>query len=219
MKTYSDFTTLVSADREPRKNFGTLISCVLPRPIAFVSSISTDGVANLAPFSFFNAVGASPPTIIFCPGTSRTGKEKDTLRNVRDQGEFVVNVVPHNIRDAMNDTAYPFPPEVSEFEAVGFTMLPSRFITPPRVAQSPVQMECKLNQIVTIGSGPLSSNICIGEVLCFHVASEDLLPDETVDVEKLDLVGRLGGKDYSTTRDRFTLPQPTAEPTRRSHTE
>lgn len=219
MKTYSDFTTLVSAEREPRKNFGTLISCVLPRPIAFVSSISTDGVANLAPFSFFNAVGASPPTLIFCPGTSRTGKEKDTLRNVRDQGEFVVNVVPHAIREEMNDTAYPFPSDVSEFEAVGFTMLPSRFIKPPRVAQSPVQMECKLVQIVTIGSGPLSSNICIGEVLCFHVASEDLLADETVDVEKLDLVGRLGAKEYSTTRDRFEMGQPTTEPTPRSHAE
>ena len=219
MKTYSDFTTLVSADREPRMNFGTLISCVLPRPIAFVSSISTAGVANLAPFSFFNAVGASPPTVMFCPGTSRTGKEKDTLQNVREQGDFVVNVVPYSIREEMNDTAYPFPPDVSEFEAVGFTMLPSRFVKPGRVAESPVQMECKLVQIVTIGSGSLSSNICIGEVLCFHVASEDLLPDETVDVEKLDLVGRLGAKEYSTTRDRFALGQPTAQPTPRSHAE
>jgi flavin reductase (DIM6/NTAB) family NADH-FMN oxidoreductase RutF len=108
----------------------------------------------------------------------------------------------------MDESSKPFPPEVDEFEAAGFTPLPSRFVRPPRVAESPVHMECKLLQIVPVGDGPLSGNICIGEILCFHVANDFLLPDGTVDVEKVDLVGRLGGAGYSTMRDRFDLAKP-----------
>lgn len=208
MKAYKVFSSLVCGERERRENFKTLLSAVLPRPIAFVSTISRDGVANLAPFSFFNAVGSNPPAVIFSPCTKADGTTKDTLNNLREVGEFVVNVVPHAIREAMNDASYPHPPEVNEFETAGFTSLPSRFVRPLRVAESPVHMECKLLRIVPVGDGPLSANICIGEVLCFHVAEDHLLEDGTVDVSKIDLVSRLGGADYSTMRDRFSLDKP-----------
>ena len=120
----------------------------------------------------------------------------------------MVNVVPHNMREAMNEASFPFAPEVNEFETAGFTPLASRFMRPPRVAESPVQMECRLIRIVPVGDGPLSANICVGEILCFHVAGDHLLPDGTVDVNKVDLIGRLGGEDYATIRDRFSLPKP-----------
>lgn len=208
MQAYSDFTALVTAERDVRDNYATLASCVVPRPIAFVSTVSADGVANLAPFSFFNAVSADPPTVMFCPGTKRDGTAKDTLNNVRATGEFVVNVVPHSIREAMNQTAMPFPPDVDEFEAAGFSPLPSRFVRPCRVAESPVHLECKLVQIIPIGRDPAASNMCIGEVVCFHVADGMVQPGGRVDEATIDLIGRLGGDDYVTTRDRFTLPKP-----------
>ena len=133
---------------------------------------------------------------------------KDTIVNLRAVPECVVNVVPFSIKDAMNEASYAFPPEVNEFEAAGFTALSSRHVRPARVAESPVQMECKLVQIVPVGDGPLSANICIAEVLCFHIANELLLGDGTVDVARIDLIARLGGDDYSTIRDRFALPKP-----------
>ena len=208
MKAYDDYVPLVTADRERRANFKTLLSCVIPRPIAFVSTISESGVPNLAPFSFFNGVGSNPPAVIFSPCTKADGTSKDTIINLRSVPECVVNVVPYDIRYAMNQASFPYPPDVDEFDAAGFTPLPSRFVRPPRVAQSPVQMECKLLQIVPVGDGPLSANICVCHVLCFHIASEVYVPDGTADVAMLDLIARLGGDDYSTTRDRFSLPKP-----------
>lgn len=208
MKAYRDFRALISSEREKRDNFKTLLSVVMPRPIAFVSTLSADGIPNLAPFSFFNGVGSNPPAVIFSPCTKADGTSKDTLTNLRAVPEFVVNVVPFAIRDAMNQASFAYAPEVDEFEAAGFTPMPSRFIKPPRAAESPVHLECRLVQIVPVGNGPLSANICIGEVLCFHIAEEMCLPDGTADVAKIDLVARLGGEDYSTIRDRFSLPKP-----------
>lgn len=208
MRTYDAYTCLVTAEREARANYFTLVSCILPRPIAFVSTISTDGVRNLAPFSFFNGVCANPPAVAFAPATDRSGNDKDTLNNLRAQGECVINVVPHEIREAMNLTSYAYPPEVDEFAEAGFTPLPSELVGPPRVAESPVQMECRLIEMVKVGQGPASGNLCICEVLCFHVARQICLPDGTVDVTKVDLIGRLGGAGYCTMRDRFDLPRP-----------
>jgi len=208
MKTYDNFIPIITAEREKRANFKTLLSCVIPRPIAFVSTISEAGVPNLAPFSFFNGVGSNPPAVIFSPCTKADGTSKDTIINLRAVPECVVNVVPFAIRDAMNQASAAYPPEINEFEAAGFTPLPSKFVRPARVAQSPVQMECKLLQIVPVGDGPLSANICICHVLCFHIASDVYVPDGTADPAKLDLVARLGGDDYATTRDRFSLLKP-----------
>lgn len=202
------FQTLVTAERAKRDNFKTLLSAVLPRPIAFVSTVSADGVPNLAPFSFFNGVGSNPPAVIFSPCTKADGTSKDTIVNLRAVPEFVVNVVPYSIREAMNEASYAYGPEVDEFAAAGFTPLASRFVRPMRAAESPVHLECRLIQIVPVGDGPLSANICIGEILCFHIADTHFLADGTVDVNKIDLVGRLGGEDYSTIRDRFSLPKP-----------
>ncbi len=208
MKAFNDYIPIITAEREKRANFKTLLSCVIPRPIAFVSTISEGGVMNLAPFSFFNGVGSNPPAVIFSPCTKADGASKDTIVNLRSVPECVVNVVPFGIRDAMNQASAPYPPDVDEFDAAGFTPLPSQFVRPARVAQSPVQMECKLIQIVPVGDGPLSANICICHVLCFHIANDVYVSDGTADVAKLDLIARLGGEDYSTTRDRFSLPKP-----------
>jgi len=208
MTPYANFTPIVAESRDARANLRTLLSCVMPRPIAFVSTISTDGIPNLAPFSFFNAVGSNPPALIFSPSTRPNGTFKDTVVNLRVVPECVVNVVPFTIRNEMNDASHAFPPEISEFEAVGFTPLSSRFVRPFRVAESPVHMECRLIDIVPVGEGPLSANICIVRVLCFHIADDILLSDGTADVSKIDLVGRLGAEDYSTIRDRFSLPKP-----------
>ncbi|NOT02607.1 MAG: flavin reductase family protein [Phycisphaerales bacterium] len=208
MRQYRDATCLIAAERDKRANFHTLLSCVLPRPIAFVSTVSADGIVNLAPFSFFNAVGSNPPAVIFSPSTRADGSQKDTLNNLRVVPEMVVHVVPHAIREAMNQASAAYPPEVSEFDAAGFTPIASRFVRPPRAAECPVAMECRLLQIVPVGNGPLSGNVCIGEVLCFHVADEMLKPDGTVDVEQIDLIARMGGEWYSTIRDRFELPKP-----------
>lgn len=210
MKTQTDYTVLVTSERERRDNFKTLVSAVLPRPIAFVSTMSKDGIPNLAPFSFFNAVGSNPPAVVFSPCTKADGTDKDTIVNLRDVREFVVNVVPFDIRNAMNQASFAYAPEINEFEAAGFTPIESRLVKPLRIAESPVHLECKLLQIVPVGHGPLSANLCVGEVLCFHIASEYLLADGTVDVTKIDLVGRLGGEDYTTIRDRFSLPKPAA---------
>ena len=209
MKAHLDFTTLVTAEREPRQNLKILLSSVMPRPIALVSTVSAEGTVNLAPFSFFNAVGGNPPAVVFAPSNRADGTAKDTVANLRAVGEFVVNVVPYSAREAMNETAFPFGPEVDEFEATGFTPVPSRFVRPPRVVESPVHFECKLMSISPVGEGPLSACVCIGEVLCFHVARDHLEQDGTINPEKIDLIGRLGGDDYSTIRDRFAMPRPT----------
>jgi|CXWL01.1.fsa_nt_gi flavin reductase (DIM6/NTAB) family NADH-FMN oxidoreductase RutF len=208
MKAHEDYVPLITADREKRANFKTLLSCVIPRPIALVSTISASGIPNLAPFSFFNGVGSNPTAVVFSPCTKADGTSKDTIVNLRAIPECVVNLVPFDIRNAMNQASTTYPPDVDEFDAAGFTPLPSRFVRPARVAQSPVQMECKLLQIVPVGDGPLSANICVCHVLCFHIASEVYVPNGTADVAKLDLIARLGGDDYSTTRDRFSLPKP-----------
>lgn len=210
MLEHAQFTTLVTAERDKRANFHTLLSCVMPRPIAFVSTISADGVRNLAPFSFFNAVGSNPPAVIFSPSTRADGTQKDTINNLRECPEMVVHVVPYAIQAAMNQASAQYLPETDEFDRCGFTPLPSRFVKPARVAESAVQMECKLIRIVPVGDGPLSANICIGEVLCFHVADGYLLDNQTVDVDKIDLISRMGGDWYATIRDRFELGKPAA---------
>jgi flavin reductase (DIM6/NTAB) family NADH-FMN oxidoreductase RutF len=216
MKRYEQYETILADKQGVRENYYLMTSLILPRPIAFVSTISPDGRRNLAPFSFFAGIGANPPSVLFCPCNRRDGSQKDTLRNVRAVGECVINVVPYEIREPMNAASFDFPPEVDEFEHCGFTPLPSRLVRPPRIAESPVQMECRLMQIVPVGSGPLGANVVICQVLCFHLAAG--LRDQRggVDPGRLDLVGRLGGGLYTLTRERFDLPRPKSEPPRAS---
>lgn len=209
MHRFESFESIEVATRGIRENYQMLISCVVPRPIAFVTTLSASGVVNLAPFSFFNGIGGNPPAVMFSPCNSRTGKPKDTVVNLRHLGEFVVNIVPHAIAEPMNNASFEFPPDVSELETCGFTAVPSVHVRPPRVAESPVHLECRLVDIVPVGSGPLAANVCIGEVLCFHVANGYQSAQGTIDIEKLDAIGRLGGDLYSYTRERFSMPRPT----------
>ena len=139
-----------------------MISTILPRPIAWVSTISPDGITNLAPFSFFQGVTANPPTLMFVPVNNREGHKKDTVRNIELVPEFVVNLVPHALAEAMNQTAALLPYGESEFGKFGIASAPSSKVRPPRVAQAPVAFECALHQIVNIGTGPLAANVVFG---------------------------------------------------------
>jgi flavin reductase (DIM6/NTAB) family NADH-FMN oxidoreductase RutF len=177
----------------------------VPRPIAWVSTVSSDGKTNLAPFSFFQGVTGNPPTLMFVPVNDREGLKKDTLRNIEVLPEFVVNLVPHTLAAVMNLTAARLPYGESEFEAFDVLPTASTKVRPPRVAASPVAFECVLHQIVPIGEGPLAAHVVFGRILLAHVDDRVLSPEGLPDFAKLDLIGRLGGDDYSTTRDRFTL--------------
>jgi flavin reductase (DIM6/NTAB) family NADH-FMN oxidoreductase RutF len=185
-----------------------MIGAIVPRPIAFVSTISRDGILNLAPFSFFTGVSANPPVIAFCPMRREAGDlRKDTLRNITATGEFVVNIVSEEFAEKMNITSAEFPPEVDEFEASGLTPIPSDLVKPPRVAESHVNMECRLFLSIEIGDLPLSGNIVLGEVVRFHIDDRSV-DNFKIDPDKLRAIGRMGGAAYTRTADRFDMQRP-----------
>ncbi len=193
-----------------REWYRILISSVGPRPIAWVSTINSQGRPNLAPFSFFNAFSGKPPMLGFSPGLRQleTGpSEKDTLRNVRETREFVVNVVTSDLVEAMNLTSGECDPSVNEFELAKLEMRPSEIVKPPQVAASPVNFECKLDRIVEFGREAPAGSLVIGEVVSVHL-SETVMKDGRLDPQALDLVGRMGGIQYSRTTERFELARP-----------
>ena len=192
----------------PRESYPWLINAINPRPIAWVSTISAAGATNLAPFSFFQGVCASPPTLLFTGANDRTGKKKDSIVNVEEVGEFVVNVVPYALRESMNLTSAPLPHGESEFDRFKIATAPSTLVSPPRVAASPVSFECRLDRIVRIGEGPLAGNVVFGTVLCAHVDEAVLGPDGQIDPRKLDTIGRMGGDYYTRTTELFTIQRP-----------
>jgi flavin reductase (DIM6/NTAB) family NADH-FMN oxidoreductase RutF len=185
-----------------------MIGIIIPRPIAFVSSIDAAGILNLAPFSYFTACSSNPPVVCFCTSV-RTGPRphKDTLENIRATGEFVVNVVSEEIAEQMNKTSAEVPPEVDEFVLSGLTPLASDLVKPPRVAESKVQMECKLRQIVPVSEKPGGGTLVLGEVLRFHIL-ESVLDGFKVDPGELKAIGRMGGPTYVRTQDRFNMERP-----------
>jgi len=185
-----------------------MANSILPRPIAWVSTLSPDGKPNLAPFSFFQAITANPPTLMFVPVNNREGAKKDTVRNIELVPEFVVNLVSHALTESMNATAALLPYGESEFEAFGIEAAPSVNVRPMRVKAAPVAFECRLDRIIHIGEGPLSANVVFGRILAAHVKDDVIGPDGYPDAAKLDLVGRLGREDYATTRDTFALKRP-----------
>lgn len=191
----------------PLDVYKLLSGSIVPRPIAFVSTVSADGVANLAPFSFFNAVCANPPTVSFCPGVRVP--PKDTLANVRATGEFVVNIVGADIARQMNLASGDYPPEESEFDVSGLTPVPSEAVRAPRVAESHVNMECRLVQIVEVSRKPMGASLVLGEVVRFHV-DDAIVDDFRIDPVKLDAIGRMGGRGYIYTRDLFEMQRPPA---------
>jgi flavin reductase (DIM6/NTAB) family NADH-FMN oxidoreductase RutF len=200
------------AECQQRQNYKLMTGIIVPRPIALVSTMSRDGVANLAPFSFFSGVGSAPPTVLFCPALrppeqGETGEKKDTLRNVEETGEFVINVVSEAMAAGVNASSTEAPPEVDEFPLSGLTPIASQVVRPYRVAESPAQMECKLLQVIYTGHIPASGVIVLGEVVRFHVR-EDLVENFRVDPAGLDAIGRMAGNTWVRTRDRIEIARP-----------
>ena len=195
-----DFQELTAAQR-----YKLLGGLVVPRPIALVTSRSRDGHENAAPFSFFNVVAEEPPMIVLGIGVSGTGGAKDTTNNIRDTGEFVVNLVDEDLAQAMNVTAVDFPPEMSELDAARLTLVPGLKVQPGRIAESPVSLECR--RYVTLQPGR-ERYIILGEVLLLHVRDGVLDPDSLrTDPDRYRPIGRLFGGGYCTTRERFEMPR------------
>ncbi|MGA3203902.1 MAG: flavin reductase family protein [Bryobacteraceae bacterium] len=193
------------ATNAPANIYKLLIGVVVPRPIAFVSTLSPEGVANLAPFSFFTVASANPPVLCFT--ASYREPRKDTLVNVRATGEFVVNIVSEEIAAKMNVTSGDYPYGVDEFAVSGLTAVPSDVVRPPRVKESHVNMECRLLQTIEVSNQPLGGTLILGEVVRFHV--DDAIVEEfRIDADKLAAVGRMAGNSYARTRDRFDLVRP-----------
>ena len=191
-----------------------LLGAVAPRPIAWVSTVSATGQLNLAPFSFFNAICAKPPLLAFAPGTrlrtvgeTTRGEPKDTLRNVRETGEFVVNVVTYEVAEAMNLSSGEYDSSVNEFELAKVTPHASQKVKSPRVEESAVSFECKVYQILDFSSPPHGGSLVIGEIVSIHI-DEKHLKDGHLDANSLDLIGRMGGNQYCRTTQRFEMTRP-----------
>lgn len=201
---------IVDPSQLDRRERNALVNgLVYPRPIAWVSSIAPDGTRNLAPFSFFGAFSFDPPTIGIGPG-SRQGVNKDTLRNVKASGEFVLNLVSRELAEAANACSGEFPPGVDEWEVAGLEGAPSEVVAPPRVAAAPAALECRVRQVIELGEPDrASNNLVLAWIVRIHVR-DDAINGATPLPDALDLVGRLGGDEWCTTRDRFTLPRPSS---------
>jgi flavin reductase (DIM6/NTAB) family NADH-FMN oxidoreductase RutF len=204
----------VRPDQVPHRDFyRILINSVVPRPIAWVSTLN-HGNLNLAPFSFSNALSAKPPLLAFAPSLRLVDGQptpKDTLHNIRETGEFVVNVVTFAMAEAMNLTSGEYDRAVDEFALAKLQTRPSHIVRPPQVAESPVSFECKLDRIIDFGSEPPSGSLVIGEIVCVHL-EENVVKDGTIDPSALDLIGRMGGTQYSRTTERFELQRPGPNP-------
>ncbi len=200
----------VRPDELPHREFyRMLIAAVAPRPIAWVSTLN-DGRLNLAPFSFFNVVSAKPPLLGFSPSLRQVDGRpapKDTLRNIRETGEFVVNVVTFAVAEAMNLTSGDYESSINEFEVAKLQTRPSQIVRPPQVAEAPVSFECKVERIIDFGSEPPSGSLVIGEIVCMHLEDE-VLKEGRLDGDALDLIGRMGGTQYSRTTQRFEMKRP-----------
>lgn len=197
--------SLIPAEMEPARAYKLFQSLVAPRPIAWVSSIDSRGRINLAPFSFFNAVATKPLIVMLAIGR-KGSTPKDTLKNLQDTGEFVINIVSEELAEAMNITSGDWPPEVNEFEILQLTSLPSIDVKPPRVADAPAAMEAKVRQIVPVEG--TSSTLVLGEVVRFHLREGVLRPNGLVDPLLSKPVARLGDNEYATLGHVFTMNRP-----------
>jgi flavin reductase (DIM6/NTAB) family NADH-FMN oxidoreductase RutF len=208
-----------------RELYSVLLAAVAPRPIAWVSSLSASGQPNLAPFSFFNAVCAKPPLLAFAPGMRVPRKSeaaadasaghpgvhiKDTLRNIRETQEFVVNVVTFELAEAMNLTSGEYEADIDEFELAKVASAPSNIVRPRRVAESPVSFECKLHKILDFNPAPEGGSLVIGEIVSVHI-DERHIKEGRLDRNSLDLIGRMGGMQYTRTTQRFEMVRPKVE--------
>jgi flavin reductase (DIM6/NTAB) family NADH-FMN oxidoreductase RutF len=187
-----------------------LTDIVVPRPIAWVSTVSDKGIYNLAPFSAYAMVGTNPMVVCLTVNTNRDGKKKDTILNLELTKEFVISVVTEDLAEAMNKTSAPYPRDVSEYEKAGLTPIKADIVKAPMVGESPINMECSVLQILEFGKTPIISDLVIGEVLLVHIADE-LFDTKTGRISGLKAVGRLGGDGdlYCRTRDTFQMKRPT----------
>lgn len=202
--------TIDVSDLSPREAYAYLSNAVAPRPICFASTIDKAGNVNLSPYSFFNVVSGDPPVMVFAPQLSgRDGSSKDTLNNVLEVPEVVINVVPHALVEQMSLSSTAYPPGVNEFIKSGLTEVRSDVVAPPRVGECPVAFECKVDQVISLGDGPMAGNLVLARVVRIHVR-EEVLTDGKLDPRKLDLVGRMGGNDYvrASGDALFEIPKP-----------
>lgn len=196
----------VTAEIDAVDAYKLLSGLVVPRPIGWIGTRSTDGINNLAPYSFFNGVAASPPTVMFAP-TGQPSARKDTLTNVRETGVFTVNIVNYDLGPAMNETSGTHAADVDEFEVAGLTVREAEAVDAPSVAEAPATFECKVIQIVDIGGAPMGSSVVFGEVLAFNVADR-LLDGTRIDQIELDAIGRHVGNFYSHNGELYELKRP-----------
>jgi flavin reductase (DIM6/NTAB) family NADH-FMN oxidoreductase RutF len=193
-----------------QKLHGLLLSAVAPRPIAFASTIDADGNPNLSPFSFFNVFSANPPILIFSPARRVSNNTtKHTLENAKQIKEVVINVVNYDIVQQMSLSSTEYPEAINEFDKAGLTMVKSDLVKPFRVGESPVQFECKVNDVIALGQEGGAGNLIICEVVKLHITEEVLNADETINQEALDLVARAGGSYYTrANKGFFEIPKP-----------
>ncbi len=183
------------------------VGAILPRPIAWVSTVGRDGVYNVAPFSFFTGMCVKPPVVGFAVGSKRDGGKKDTLANIEFAKEFVINVVTDTLGEAMNQTSGEYPSHIDEFQVAKLNPMKSDLVKPPRVAESPVNMECRLMQILEFADGPCVNAFIIGEVLRVHIKDE-LWAGEAINGPTLKGIGRMGADLYCRTMDIFEMKRP-----------
>lgn len=202
---------IATSELTPDRVYKLLVNSIMPRPIALVSTLNAAGLANAAPFSFFNAFSNAPPLLVIGVEGNRRGdgnRYKDTARNILDRGEFVVNLVSRSIAEQMVVSSQDFPDSVSEFDAAGFTQRPSRQISTPAIAESPASFECRLFDVRHL---PYDRCIITGEILHMHFSDAVIDEQMHLDADALDLVGRMHGAGwYSTTRDRFEIDRASA---------
>lgn len=193
---------------DPGRIYALLTGIVAPRPIAWVSTLDARGRRNLAPFSFYNVFGTNPPAVVFSPVGKRDGSPKDTLRNIRATGEFVISSAVRGLADQVNISSKELPTGDDEFALAGLAAAPSTIVGPPRVAASPASLECRLIRVVPVGDGPGSANLVIGAVVAIHAEDAILDAEGHIDPLKLAAIGRLNRDYYSTTTDLFELRRP-----------
>jgi flavin reductase (DIM6/NTAB) family NADH-FMN oxidoreductase RutF len=197
---------------DPEKNDhglarGPFKSCVVPRPIGWISTVSMDGIDNLAPYSQFQNLGFDPPFVMFSANQAQRGKRKDSVINAEETGEFVYNMATYDLRDAVNRCGSEVPPEVDEFDLAGVTKAPSIKVKPCRVAESPIQFECQYYQTVRLPgrNGKGATDLVIGRVVLIHIKDEFILPDGRIDILKIRPLARLGYYDYTTIDSTFEM--------------
>jgi len=195
------------ADLSYQDTYELLVCSIVPRPIAWVSTVDEQGIFNLAPFSAYGMVSMKPAMIGFCVAAGREGQIKDTLRNIKSTNQFAINIVTENLAEPMNLTSALLPADIDEFKEAGLTPGQADLIKAPIVTESPINFECRLDQILAFGEAPRISNFIIGEILLLHIIDE-LYGDGEIQVSKINTIGRLGGDLYCRTTDSFKMMRP-----------